>query len=134
MVNASDVVKGWQPSESQVSATSIPMEGLAKVVAPPGPTTKPSWVPSSELAGKLSTGALMSASTSHNATTSTKPPARVLSDSNSVDDESSGPQAADYVRAIKLVRGVAYPWPPPTKSSKAGLELQSSTIETLVGV
>lgn len=26
--------------------------------------------------------------------------------------------AADYVRGIKLIRGVAYPWPPPTKSSK----------------
>lgn len=32
--------------------------------------------------------------------------------------ETEKPLSADYIRAIKLVRGVAYPWPPPTQSSK----------------
>ena len=39
-------------------------------------------------------------------------------DANAISPAGGQHQAADYVRAIKLVRGVSYPWPPPTKSSQ----------------
>ena len=56
-------------------------------------------------------------------TTTTRVPRSVASSPSDSDDDATlrnhqNNSPADYVRAIKLIRSVAYPWPPPTKSAQ----------------
>lgn len=48
--------------------------------------------------------------------------ARYKADDEHGPEESPKHGVADYIRAIKLVRNLNYPWPPPTKSSVGALE------------
>lgn len=107
-----EISGGQQPSLQVLNDGEQPISDSQRI-QPSAETTTPTTVPVGEVR--------------HTRSTSEAPKNNQVDDGRLEEDEErmATASSADYVRAIKLVRGVAYPWPPPTKSSKMLDEWQS---------
>lgn len=97
---------GQQPSLQVLSESEQPMSDSQRIQHS-AETTTPTSIPVGEVR--------------HTRSTSEAPNRNNRGQDEQMEDDQerlATASSADYVRAIKLVRGVAYPWPPPTKSSK----------------